>query len=206
MIDYFTAEELQEMKYLIISSSLHAQRLVTNANSSGELYPSAEAVTGYIETEDLNVFRKTYLGELRQWGKNVAYVNIIKPILKYHHNIVLMCIEEEDYFMDVLVDYLAKTFNLHCVDLNELFTKGESDVFHLDRKSIHNNCVELRREVVRIKRADMESHQAGRYKLITEKFNKKDKIKKLKELGVRVGKDDHKSLDELLVEVWIGGQ
>ena len=202
MIDYFTADELSNMHYLIISAGVKNRGLLENVAKNNYLYPTSETVADYVSYGDMDLLRKTYGGELKE-SENSLYGTIIEPILKYHHNIVLVCTESEDPYIDVLVEYLDKEFAMKTVDLNELFVVGETSILYLDRKLIHDNVVEITRSVAREQYRSMASSDDGRLNLI-EMMSKSEKIKKLKELGVRVGNMGNKELTVLLTETWVG--
>ena len=205
MVDYFTAKELISLEYLIISASIGNTGICTNvARSGGALYPTTDALSGYIESggTDTDQLKRAYIDELKI-TKNILYDLIIKPILLYRHNIVLVCQEREDIYIDIMTEYLRKEFALPCIDLNRLFTTGETDIFYIDRKLVQNNTVELKREAVRNLRQRMESHPGGKIDMIYNHMNRDDKIKKLRELGVHVKKSDYDRLNDLLEEAWL---
>jgi hypothetical protein len=201
MIDYFTREELVGLQYLIISGPIRNQGTAENVARCNDLYPTSEIVSDYVQLEDMKVLHKAYYKELKQ-TENIVYRAIIEPILRHHHNIVIVCKEREDMYIDVLCDFLKKEFNMQTIDLNRLFKEGETDIFFIDRDSVNNKSVELKRTVVRDKIRAMEQTEDGRAKLLSM-MSKDDKLDKLKELGIKVNKSDKKDLDELLRLEWV---
>ena len=201
MIDYFTREELISLQYLIISASIRNQGTIDNVSRVSDLYPSSDLLSDYIQLEDKKVLYKAFYKELKQI-QNIVYASIIMPIIMHHHNIVLICNEREDIYIDVLCDFLKKEFNMSTVDLNRLFKEGETDIFSIDRDSVKNKSVELNRMVVRDKIRSYEQSEGGREKLL-KMMSKEDKLKKLKELGIKVNESDKKDIDELLRLEWV---
>jgi hypothetical protein len=63
-------------------------------------------------------------------------------------------------------------------------------------------AVDIRRKAIKNLYNSYESTSGGRLELL-KKMNLKNKIKKLKSLGVKVGKEDLKELDKLLIELWV---
>lgn len=211
MIDYFTAEELSDLQYLIISAGirrgddrhiLDARGILANVVKVNDLYPTTELIADYGAYGDIQLFRKSYFHELHQ-TENIIYRSIIGPILHYHHNMVIICKEDEDYFIDVLVQYLNKEFAMKTIDLNELFINGETSIFYIDKKQVHDHCVQLTRTAAKEQYMSLSSTKDGREYLI-DKMDKDTKIKKLKELGVTVGKIGNKEATQLLIETWSG--
>lgn len=201
MIDYFTREELSELQYLIISSPIRNQGTAPNVVKCNDLYPSSEEISNYAQLGDRKLFHKSYYRELKEM-ENILYVRIIEPILRHHHNIVLMCTEEEDLYIDVLCDFLKKEFNMQTVDLNRLFKEGETDIFFIDKASVKNKSVELKRNAVKEKIKTLEQTEDGRAKLLSM-MSKEEKLDKLRELGIRVNESDKKDLTELLRLEWV---
>lgn len=202
MIDYFTQEELTNLQYLIISASVRNQGTSPNVVKVNDLFPSTNGVIiPYVELGDKKLMHKMYYKELKDMD-NIIYSAIIDPILRHHHNIVLLCDENEDVYMDVVCDYLEKSFGMKVIDLNRLFKEGETDIFFIDKSEIKNKSVELKRSAVMSQIESLEKSASGREKLLGL-MNKEDKLKKLKELGINVNKSDNKHLTELLRIEWV---
>lgn len=200
MIDYFTKEELANLSYLLISAKMRNQGTAPNVVKCNDLYPSSDILSNYIQLEDRKLFHKMYYKELQD-TENIVYRMIVDPILLHHHNIVLMSSESEDLYIDVLCDFLNKEFGMKVIDLDMLFKTGETDLFIIDKKLVRNNSVELKRKVVRERIRSAEKTEEGRAKLLSL-MSKDDKIKKLKELGIRVDKNKD-DLTELLRLEWV---
>jgi len=201
MIDYFTREELLNIHYLIIGSTKmpHQRLSIQVVRAPADMYPTVDILNDLFTYGNEALFRKEYYRELRQ-SRNTLFVNIIQPILKYNHNILLIGMEYEDIHTDVITEYLEKEFNLPCTDLNRLFLEGETDIFYIDKKDVQKKTKEILQEVLQEQFKSLESSAIGREKLIG-RMSKREKIKKLEELGVKVQKSDYENLDELLVEV-----
>lgn len=204
MVDYFSAEELTSLNYLLVSAGIGAQGRCANvAKDAGGLYPNSDDISEYLDTENIEIFRKKYYGFLKKNAKPSAYANIIQPILKHRHNIVLMCRKDEDFYMDILIEFLSKEFNLQSINLNELFEKGETDIYYLDKTAVHNRSVEVAREIVEESKQAYMSTDDGREKLVRHIMSDKQKRHELKKMGIDFGKKDN--LDELLLAAWAPG-
>jgi hypothetical protein len=203
MIDYFTREEITNLSYMIISASIRNQGTQPNIVKCNDLYPSSDdAISNYIQLEDKKLFHKTYYRELKQ-TENIIYQAIIDPILKHRHNIVLICAEREDMYIDVLCDFLKQEFALKTVDLNKLFDEGETDIFVIDKTEVNNKSIEIKRNAVRESIRSREQTPDGRAHLLSL-MAKEDKLKKLKSLGIKVDKSMKDSeLTELLKDEWV---
>jgi hypothetical protein len=201
MIDYFTTDELVSLSYLIISASIRNQGASPNVVKCNDLYPSSEEISNYIQLEDKKLLHKGYYKELKEM-QNTVYNAIIEPILRHHHNIILLYNETEDVYIDILCDFLKEEFNMDTIDLNKLFKEGETDIFFIDKHSVKNKCVDLNRAVVKEKITAMEQTEGGRAKLLSM-MSKDEKLKKLQELGIKINKSDKKDLDELLRLEWV---
>jgi len=203
MLDYFTMEELSSFKYQVVSVSVRCGSLLLDqAQKPGYIYPSFEAIEQLTDTGDTDLFRRTFTEELKK-VKNDIYQAILQPIIQYHHNILIVYDDSEELYLDVIVDFLAKRYHLPCIDLNRLFTEGETDIFYLDRREIHNRSVRIAREatadLVRAKSSTFD----GRMDLLYNHMSKKDKLDKLDSLGVKVDRADLDHLNDLLVEAWV---
>ena len=201
MIDYFTRDELMGLSYLIMSGPIRNQGTAPNVAKCNYLYPSSDIISDYVQLEDKKILYKTYYRELKKMNNDV-YTLIIEPILMHRHNIVLVCTEREDMYIDILCDFLKKEFNIETIDLNRLFKEGETDIFFIDRDLVKNKSVELKRMAVKEKIKSLEQTEDGRAKLLSM-MSKEDKLEKLQELGIKVNESDKKDLDELLRLEWV---
>jgi hypothetical protein len=207
MIDYFTRDELLNMYIYVISTGLRVRQSVSRCGFINQLYPTSETISEYANHGDLNLFNKTYLSEIKHGqSKHYLYRSVIEAILYHNHNIILMGLEYDDYIIDVIVHYLKSHFNLPCVDLNELFTKGETDLFYIDHSEVKSKSRELKKTTEGLWTASVSATASGRLDLIETKMKKKEMITKLKELGVKLKPEDMdiKVLRQLLKEIWLG--
>lgn len=204
MIDYFTADELTSLQYAVISAGIAVNGSEReNVVKLNMLYPSSEITSRYLDDENEDILRKTYTSELKTCDHQI-FIDIVQPIVTHYHNIVLINLEKEDVYTDVLVEYIKKEFGMSCIDLNELFTEGETELYFIDRKDIRDRNVKLARSIAKAQLEGYESNDQGRLHLIKNVMSDKDKIAKLKELGVkRLKRDDLDRLDELLIETWL---
>lgn len=216
MIDYFRAEELAEMQYAIISAKVkNSGKSLNVVKATLEIYPPSELIIEYGKTQNLDVFRKGYMNFLK--GKlqdtvsqyttttttKVVYRTFVEPVLN-HHDICIICAEDENYYMDVFCEFIKKYFALEVIDLNVLFTKGKIGPISIDRDKIKDKAVDTRRAAIKDMKRSYESTHDGRAYLISL-MSEKEKIKKLKKFGVNVSKRDDLDtmhLDTMLLDVW----
>lgn len=210
MIDHFTREELTHMQYAIISAKIRVGGRVLNVSKINQLYPTAEIVTTYAEYNDKKILEKMYTDMLlpnkkndedNNWLSNIIYKVFINTIL-HHQDVVILCDKSEDDYIDILCKILKNKFALEVIDLNELFTKGQVGPLYIDRDKIWNKAVDIRRAAGKEQLKTLESSYDGRQKLLGL-MSRKDKIEKLKELGIKVTASDKKDLDKLLMEEWV---
>jgi hypothetical protein len=199
-IDHFTRDELNHFEYAIISAGIRNQGKCENMAKLSIIFPSMDIQTAFIDYNDKTIIRKMYFKELDEM-KHDIYRSFINPILQ-HQDILIICTEHENVYIDILVEYLAKNFKLECIDLNELFIKGRIGSVYIDRDAIQNKAVDIRRSVGKVQIEALESTKDGRLKLLNL-MGIKDKMKKLKDLGITVSKSDIKDLDKLLIESWV---
>ena len=206
-IDHFTRDELIHLKYAIISAAINNYGKATNVSKVNELYPTVEIIENYAEFKDKRIMEKMYM-ELLTPDKNERGINFatttiykcfINPLLK-NDDVVIICDRNENDYIDVLCKFLKKHFELEVIDLNELFTKGKIGPIYIDRKSIKDKAVDIRLDSLDKKRRDLETTSDGRRKLLGM-MNKKEKLRKLKEIGITV--NDNDNLDELLIDAWV---
>lgn len=208
MIDYFTNEELANMEYMIISNQLiKNQKKVLNVAKPYQLYPTPEMISSYAQYKTLEVAEKLYEeyftpDDKTRWQDNIIYTHFISPLLN-HQDVVMVAHQDEFHFPMAIASYLRKHFDIEVINLNELFTKGRIGPIHIDRKEIRDRAVDVRIVAERIKQKTLESTEDGRAKLMSI-MTKKEKIKKLKQLGIRLkGDETSKEINELLIDDWV---
>lgn len=209
-IDYFELDEIKSFYYLLISAAIPNERLNENVVKVWDLYPSSELVmmlddsNGNIIIDESRYenFKKEYFKELDE-SKNVIYKSILSPILHHNSNFMIVSSEKESMIIDALCEYLKKKFKLPIINLDELFEKGETDVFYIDKHKMHNAAVSLAREVSHNQVEGLKKTEEGRKRLLT-KMNEKELRRLLKELDIRVSKNTSMSeLIKLANENWV---
>ena len=202
MIDHFTREELLSFQYAVISSGITISSRVLNAKKIPILWPYHDDYIEYVETGNLKVFKKLYLDWLKKEEcEDMIYHLFLNQVLS-RQNIMIVCLEREDFIIDILTEYLENKYSIKCINLNDLFIHGRVETLHIDYDEIHNHAVDLRKKVIK---KDIESKSTtpeGRLKLL-EIMPTKDKMNKLKELGIEMSKRDKKEFDKILIEEWV---
>lgn len=209
-IDHFTRDELAHFQYAIVSAKVKNGSRAPNVAKIAEIYPSPEVVIAYAEYKDKKILEKMQMEELNSQRdpetgndpiSNRIYETFVNPLLK-HHDIVIICDQLENDYIDVICKYLKKNFEIEVIDLNELFTKGRIGSIYIDRDEIWDKAVDVRRSANKMKYKFLESSRDGKLKLLGI-MTKKQKIAKLKELGINVTDADKKNLDKLLIDEWV---
>ena len=207
MIDHFSYDDLTNMQYCIISAVVPNGGKVTNVVRMNDLYPPMEATIAYADTNDTDLLYQMYIGELTKKTENretnpflsSVYQCFVKPLLD-HYNILIVCDELENPYIDCLTKYLKKELSIEVVDLNELFKTGRVGSIYIDRKEIRNKAVDIRRGAVRDQVKSMSSTVDGK-RILISKMSKKKKLKELERYGIKVQPDDE-DIDQLLLEEW----
>lgn len=206
-IDHFTSDELAHFNYAIISAKIANGGRVTNIAKINDLYPTPEMVSTYADYNDKDILEKMFLPYLDpkkeedKWIHNKFYVTFINPLCD-HKDIVIICDQAENDYIDIICKVLKNRFSIEVIDLNELFRTGRVGSIYIDRDEIRNSAVDVRRAAAKQQMRALESSRDGRLKLIGE-FNKKEMISKLKELGINASPSDTKSdLKDMLIDAW----
>lgn len=215
MIDYFDLEDIYHFQYIILSAGIPNQGMLTASTGDScvvaklsNLYPEAEIITAYAEHHDKKILEKMYMDQLdtsksgNDWVGRIILKGIAEPLLN-HFDVVIVCKEEENDYVDVLCKFLHKKFAIDVIDLNELFREGRVGPIYIDRKEIRDNIVDVRRDAVRNEHEAMASTRDGRLKLVVNVMKKKDKIKKLHELGISVKNESEEQLNRMLIDAWV---
>ena len=207
-IDYFTANNIKQCNYAIISAKIANGSKSTNCVKVSLLYPLPELVIAYNDFNDYEAFEKAYFDQLnskdneddRRSYSNCIYLTFVNPLL-HHQDVVIVCDKEEDVYIDALCSYLKKKFEIEVIDLNELFTKGRIGEIYIDLDVIHDKAVDIRRDAVTVEWHQLETTENGRQKLLNM-MTDKEKISKLKDLGIKINKRDHSDIDKILMDAW----
>lgn len=204
-IDHFTRDELVHFQYMLISSGVKCNHKVRNVVKCIDLYPRNEVVIDYGSDGDENILEARMFEEydrILKESPDIFYSYFLNMISR-HIDVVIVCDKLENIYIDILSRYVKKKFNIEIVDLNKLFTEGRIGPIYLDRDEIWDQTVDIRRAAGRMMLQSLESTQDGRMKMVKEIMSKKQKLEKLRELGVKVRRDDRKNLDQLLIEAWV---
>lgn len=214
MIDYFTFEEIINFQYAIISAGIKNNGRLQQCAKLSLLYPDPDVLDVYIQYNDLNLFEKSYFEyldpnreDLENIKKGYSYFvhnAIFKAFvipLKQHQDILIMCMKEENFIIDVFCKYLEKRFKIEVIDLNELFIKGSIGPIYIDREKIYKANKSIKQSCFNERVRELESTSDGRMKLIKD-MSKKEKIEKLKEFGIDPVGEDLNNLDNLLFNIW----
>ena len=195
------------MEYAIISAKVTNNSKFQSCVKVNELYPSIETTIAYAETGDKKILEKMYMAELKpekKGGREVSpvgalvYNAFIAPFL-HHVNMMIVCDEDENDYIDVLCKFLKDEYKLEVIDLNQLFTKGKVGPIHIDRDEVHDKAVDIRRAAATDQFKAMTSTKDGKAMWINS-LSKKKKIHLLKKYGIDAGDGDN--LDALLLEEW----
>lgn len=206
-IDYFSLPELSSIQYAIISSKISSGGRSRNVVKDNVLYPDVDSIIAYDDYKDKKIFEQMYVSMLDGKDKleesnpftNNIYKVFINPLLE-HYDVMIICDEAENMYIDVLCKYLKDKFEIEVIDLNELFTKGRIGAIYIDRDEIRDKAVDIRRAALKEQIKNMSSTRDGKEQLIS-KMSKKEKIKQLKKYGVKLGPND-KDIDQILLEEW----
>ena len=206
-IDHFPMSDLIRFQYVIISAGVNSTKRDDGIRNSGddtnvvkhnELYLNYDLNQLWAEYSDVDMIRKHYK-EILDTKKDIIH-NVFINLVLNHHDVIIVCRRKENPIIDILIEYIDETFSLQCIDLNKLFMEGSISAIYIDRDEIKDNAVDLRRQMERqIQHYDSMSHRGRVYTF--ENMTKKEKIKKLKEIGISVNEYD--DVDLLLLEGWV---
>jgi len=213
-IDHFTPEDLSHFQYAIISAVIRNGGRVLNVVKINDLYPLPEIVTEYAEHQDKTIMEKMYMDYLRPKKDsdpnsknimaNIFYKSFINPLIN-HVNIMILCDRKENEYIDVICKVLKKEYMIDVIDLNKLFSEGKVGPIYIDRNEIWDKAVDIRRAAGADEIRALESTSGGRLKLLGM-MKKKDKIKKIKELGINITSYDKEDLDSILRDAWVNDE
>ncbi len=211
MIDYFSYEELMHFQYLIMSAKIPFGGRIPNGAKAHALWPPPEIAIELADNPNPKIFEKEYHAFLDSsetggstnvtWGGGFIYKTFINPYLN-HVDILIICDEKEQYITDALCSYLKKNYKLETIDLNQLFKTGHVGEIYIDRNLTRDKAVDIRRAAGNDMIRALEGTREGRLKVLSM-MSKKDKLKKLKELGITVTDKDKDRLDALLIDAWV---
>ena len=201
-IDHFELNELMNIQFIIISAKVKCGDGMSNVGKFNQLFPYSEFIINYENDHHFDSFKKAYLGQIKNDDDCLIAINkyIINLLLK-HVNIMLIWSEREDSFMAAFLDFLKEEYDIDYVNLDQLFKEGKINSIYWDPDIINDKAVKIRRYAAKMLQFEKEATVSGRLELLKNSMNKKEKIKKLKKLGYKVGKNDN--VNELLFDAWI---
>ena len=94
---------------------------------------------------------------------------------------------------------------IEVIDLNRLFSKGSVGPIYIDRDDIWDKAVDIRRAAGKDQIKALESTSGGRLKLLGM-MKKKNKIKKIEELGIMITSYNEKDIDSILMDAWVNDE
>lgn len=211
-IDYFTQEEISHFQYAVISAIVKSYSSVLNVSKVDSLYPLPEILIDYEDHKDKSIMEKMYMdflspkkendaGMTKRHMANIFYRTFINT-LNNHVDIMIVCDRSENEYIDVICKVLKKDYSLEVIDLNKLFSEGRIGPIYIDRKEIWDKCVDIRRAAGKDMNDAIESSKDGR-KFLLSKMTKKQKIKKIEELGITLTNYNKKELDSILMDIWV---
>ena len=213
-VDHFTAEDLSHFQYAIISASIANGARAQNVVKLNHLYPLPEIVVDYADHHDKSIMEKMYMdylcpkkntdGITKDQMNNIFYKTFINPLIN-HVNIMIICDRSENEYIDVICKVLKKEYEIDVIDLNQLFSKGYVDDIYIDRDTISDIAVDIRRQAAIESRKSLETSSGGRLKLL-DMMTKKEKIKKIEELGINVTNFNNDDLNQILIDAWVNDE
>ena len=209
-IDYLSLKDLTNIQYAVFSAKIANLGKVNNVSKISGLYPTPEIVITYSDSGDKAIMRKMYLDflsgkdicEPKQWNPEdgMIYSTFINPLLK-HFDVMIVCDESENDYVDVLCEYMEDKFNIQVINLNDLFEHGRVGPLYIDRDQIRDSAVDIRRAAAREQTRSMETSRDGRLALV-EMMNKSEMKKRLEKLGFDTTGLSAKEIKDMLVEEW----
>lgn len=216
-IDFFTREELVNINYAIISAKMiYGGRYGAKCSKLHDLWPSTETLAAYADTGDKDLLEKMYMTEVKpalksqsEWKKGEFegtyqeefYRSFIYPWIKMHADVLIICDESENEYVDIVCKCL-KEFGVEVIDLNVLFTKGKIGPIKIDMDKITETAHSISKKINRVNDLTLATTAEGREQLVTKRWNTKQKISKLKELGIKLDKSDLKNINSILLDAW----
>lgn len=210
-IDWFDFKEISSMLWVILSYPIGNQARLNTvwkaSSGGGGLYPPGGISDYYNETKDYETAKQMYhaylLNKEDELGISVAQADIYKHIvapMKHYCNVCIIYTEEESWITDAFSEFLKKYFAIDVVDLDHLFKHGWINGFYLDRELIRERSAEFELTAKLLETKDKLQTPQGRAELL-EKMSDKEKVKLLKDLGIKAHKSDN--LDRLLQDAWV---
>lgn len=205
-IDHFSFTDLNYFEYAIISAKIKCGLKDSHCQKINNLFPLAETVIAYAETGNPDILEhdlfKLYDDLINNQHSDVFYKVFVQNVEK-HINVLIVCDEQENPYIDVLCKYLKKKFAIEVIDLNKLFTKGKLDPIHYDYDVIRDKGVDVRRAAKKQAEENLATTRDGRLELVRG-WDKDRKIKQCKKIGLRVRKSiSERELDQILIDAWV---
>lgn len=163
---------------ILVSKDITSRGKYDNVYVAEDLYPTKEVFGARINAGSKE-FELKYLRQLQN-HKDASFIlaTIVKSIIKYKMNVVLLCSETEDEygFVDIICDYLETVYKLPTVTMKQLKKKGDK----LLKKSPKN----------------IDEIEKAYLKVITSMEETSDSKKEKDKEGKKLRKELHKLIDE----------
>ena len=209
-IDYFSLEEITGIQYAVFSAKVANLGKLRNVAKISGLYPTVDIVLAYSDTGDKEVMKKMYLDFLEgkdldnpeEWNPTMGmvYGAFVNPLLK-HYDVMIVCDESEDDYVDVLCEFLEKRFGVEAINLNQLFDTGHVGPLYIDRDQIRDRAVDIRRMAAKEQTKTYETSREGRMHLLGM-MNKHEMKKRLEGLEFDTRGMTEQEMRDMLIEEW----
>ena len=209
-IDYLSLKDITNIQYAVFSAKVANLGKCLNVSKISNLYPTVETVIAYSDSGDKSLMKKMYLDFLEgkdldnpeEWNPTMGmvYGAFVNPLLK-HYDVMIVCDESEDDYVDVLCEFLEKRFGVEAINLNQLFDTGHVGPLYIDRDQIRDRAVDIRRMAAKEQTKTYETSREGRMHLLGM-MNKHEMKKRLEGLGFDTRGMTEKEMQEMLIEEW----
>lgn len=204
-IDYFKREELLDFTYVIVSAIIphRTSKLPVNKiYKLSSIFPPCDIVSLWMDGYDDGTIKTKYYDYLKD--SNVIR-DIVTSVAIEHKNIVIICKKEEDYFINIICDFIYDEFKLPSINLNSLFTKGGIYVKRYNRNKIMEAIKNYEREqkklFIKNSKADIKSDNLYIKTQAINAMSIKDVKKSLKKFNINTSNMTDEQMREALKEL-----
>lgn len=205
-IDHFSFTDLYYCQYVIVSSRIKCGNKDGNCHKANPLYPLPETVARFAETGNTDLLDRELFAlydDMIKHDHSTVFYDLFVRTIETHTNVMVVCHEDENPYVDSLCKFLKKRFSIEVINLNQLFTKGKIDPVHYDYNKIRDKGVDIRRAATAQAVKDKASTEEGRMELLMM-WKRKTKLNLCKSIGINVRKDvSDKDLDAILIDAWV---
>lgn len=211
MIDWFDYPIMTSIYWVVLSYEIgwtgRNNKVWKPSSDNGGIFPPGSIIDYYDETRDYATSKKMYWDYLMKRENELdipcavadIYKHVIAPT-KHHCNVCIVYTEPETWVCDALGEFIKDKFAVEMVDLDHLFKHGWVKGFYLDLELIREKSSEIELTSKLLDIHDKIQTSSGRAELMS-KMSKKEKIKLLKDLGIKASKSD--DVDRMLTEAWV---